>query len=223
MKNLVKIAFLSSVITAAMVYVVLEWKPLRSDLSRAPDLSWASSVVSSTAAGMITAALWVRRVRRMVFAAWIAVELILRPTEPEENTMAADDKVVLGLVHAEDDPESVLICYLLGVEALRAGKQALMWLTKDGIKARVVSMPSWEIFDEQSAEYKQSVLPDAVAKIAVEAGSPLGWWKYVGKDGAVIGLDRYGASAPGNVVLEKLGFTGPSVAERAKKLVKGRQ
>ena len=48
--------------------------------------------------------------------------------------MAADDKVVLGLVHAEDDPEGVLICYLLGVEALRAGKQALMWLTKDGIK-----------------------------------------------------------------------------------------
>jgi predicted peroxiredoxin len=48
--------------------------------------------------------------------------------------MAADDKVVLGLVHAEDEPESVLICYLLGVEALRAGKQALMWLTKDGIK-----------------------------------------------------------------------------------------
>jgi predicted peroxiredoxin len=48
--------------------------------------------------------------------------------------MAADDKVVLGLTHAEDDPESVLICYLLGVEALRAGKEALMWLTKDGIK-----------------------------------------------------------------------------------------
>ena len=68
-------------------------------------------------------------------------------------------------------------------------------------------MPSWEIFDEQSAEYKQSVLPDGVPKIAVEAGSPLGWWKYVGKDGDVIGLDRYGASAPGPVVLEKLGFT----------------
>ncbi len=96
-------------------------------------------------------------------------------------------------------------------------------LEAEGIRARVVSMPSWEIFDEQSAEYKQSVLPDAVAKIAVEAGSPLGWWKHVGKDGDVIGLDRYGASAPGNVVLEKLGFTGPSVAERAKKLVKGRQ
>ena len=93
-------------------------------------------------------------------------------------------------------------------------------LEADGIRARVVSMPSWEIYDEQSNEYKQSVLPDSVPKLAVEAGSPLGWWKYVGKDGDVIGLDRYGASAPGNVVLEKLGFTGPNIAERARKLVK---
>jgi transketolase len=95
-------------------------------------------------------------------------------------------------------------------------------LEGEGIAARVVSMPSWEIFEEQSAEYKQSVLPDGVPKIAVEAGSPLGWWKYVGKDGDVIGLDRYGASAPGPVVLEKLGFTASNVAERAKKLVKGK-
>lgn len=95
-------------------------------------------------------------------------------------------------------------------------------LEGEGIRARVVSMPSWEIFDEQSDEYKNSVLPANVPKIAVEAGSPLGWWKYVGKDGDVVGLDRFGASAPGPTVLEKLGFTGPSVAERAKKLVKRR-
>ncbi len=81
-------------------------------------------------------------------------------------------------------------------------------------------MPSWEIFDEQSAEYKASVLPANVPKLAVEAGSPLGWWKYVGTDGDVIGLDRYGASAPGTIVLEKLGFTAQNVAARAKKLVK---
>jgi len=95
-------------------------------------------------------------------------------------------------------------------------------LEAEGIRARVVSMPSWEIYDEQSNEYKQSVLPDGVPKLAVEAGSPIGWWKHVGKDGDVVGLDRFGASAPGNIVLEKLGFTGPSVAERAKKLVKNR-
>jgi transketolase len=93
-------------------------------------------------------------------------------------------------------------------------------LEAEGIAARVVSLPSWEIFDEQSAEYKASVLPAGVPKLAVEAGSPIGWWKYVGLDGDVIGLDRYGASAPGPIVLEKLGFTAQNVAAHAKKLVK---
>ena len=73
--------------------------------------------------------------------------------------MAADDKVVIGLTHADDDPESVLICYLLGVEALRAGKQALMWLTKDGIKvategfAESVSVPKAPSIADLHAEY----------------------------------------------------------------------
>jgi len=96
-------------------------------------------------------------------------------------------------------------------------------LEDSGIRARVVSMPSWEIFDEQSESYKSSVLAHGVPKLAVEAGSPLGWWKYVGTDGAIIGLDRFGASAPGPIVLEKLGFSAANVAEQAKKLVKGRQ
>jgi len=93
-------------------------------------------------------------------------------------------------------------------------------LLAQGIAARVVSMPSWEIFDEQSAEYKASVLPANVPKLAVEAGSPLGWWKYVGLDGDVIGLDRFGASAPGPKVLAELGFSPENVATRARKLVK---
>ena len=92
-------------------------------------------------------------------------------------------------------------------------------LEAEGIAARVVSFPSWELFDEQSAEYKTSVLPAGIPKLAVEAGSPLGWWKYVGLDGDVIGLDRFGASAPGPVVMEKLGFSAENVAARAKKLV----
>jgi transketolase len=95
-------------------------------------------------------------------------------------------------------------------------------LEGEGIRARVVSMPSWEIFDEQSESYKSSVLTHGVPKLAVEAGSPLGWWKYVGTDGAIIGLDRFGASAPGPIVLEKLGFSAANVAEQAKKLVKKR-
>ena len=93
-------------------------------------------------------------------------------------------------------------------------------LEAEGIAARIVSFPSWKIFDEQSAEYKASVLPAGVPKLAVEAGAPLGWWKYVGSDGDVIGLDRFGASAPGPIVMEKLGFSAENVAARAKALVK---
>jgi transketolase len=98
--------------------------------------------------------------------------------------------------------------------------EAAKLLAGDGIRARVVSFPSWKIFEEQTAEYKASVLPAGVPKLAVEAGATLGWWKYVGLDGDVIGVDRFGASAPGPVVLEKLGFGAENVAARAKKLVK---
>ncbi|HZP03997.1 MAG TPA: transketolase [Terracidiphilus sp.] len=93
-------------------------------------------------------------------------------------------------------------------------------LDAEGISARVVSFPSWEIFDEQSVEYKASVLLPGVPKLAVEAGSPIGWWKYVGSNGDVIGLDRFGASAPGPIALKKLGFSAENVAARAKALVK---
>jgi transketolase len=93
-------------------------------------------------------------------------------------------------------------------------------LEAEGIAARVVSFPSWEIFEEQSAGYKASVLLPGVPRLAVEAGSPLGWWKYVGFEGDVIGLDRFGASAPGPIVLKELGFSAENVAARAKALIK---
>jgi transketolase len=93
-------------------------------------------------------------------------------------------------------------------------------LAAEGIGARVVSMPSWKIFDEQSAEYKASVLPAGVPRLAVEAGATLGWWKYVGLDGDVVGIDRFGASAPGPIVMKEFGFSAENVAARAKKLVK---
>ena len=97
--------------------------------------------------------------------------------------------------------------------------QAAELLKKDGIIARIVSMPSTHIFEEQPESYKASIFPDHVPKLAIEAGATLGWWKYVGRDGDVIGLDRFGASAPGPIVLEKLGFGADNVAARAKALV----
>src|SRR6201987_270099 len=92
-------------------------------------------------------------------------------------------------------------------------------LTKEGFSVRVVSMPSWRIFEEQSEDYKASIFPDHLPKLAVEDGSPLGWWKYVGRHGDVIGLERFGASSPGKKALEELGFSSSNIAKRARALV----
>ncbi len=98
--------------------------------------------------------------------------------------------------------------------------EAAKLLAAEGIRARVVSFPSWRVFEEQTAAYKASVLLPGVPKVAIEAGSTLGWWKYVGLDGDVVGLDRFGASAPGPKAMAELGFGAESIAARAKKLVK---
>lgn len=94
-------------------------------------------------------------------------------------------------------------------------------LANDKIKVRVVSMPSWELFDAQCLDYQQSVLPpDVRARVAVEAGLRLGWERYVGLDGVTIGMDGFGASAPAGVLFEKFGITVRAVADAARLLVK---
>jgi transketolase len=92
-------------------------------------------------------------------------------------------------------------------------------LKKDGISVRVVSMPSFRIFEEQPESYRQQIFPDHLPKLAVEAAAPMPWWKYVGRHGDVIGLERFGASAPGEKVLEELGFGVKNIASRAKQLI----
>jgi len=90
-------------------------------------------------------------------------------------------------------------------------------LKAEGIKARVVSMPSWDIFEKQSADYKNQVLPPAVkARVSVEAASTFGWSQYVGPTGKMIGMHRFGASAPIKDLLKKFGFTTEKVVEAAK-------
>ena len=98
--------------------------------------------------------------------------------------------------------------------------EAAAALKKEGINASVVSMPSFAIFEEQEQSYKDELFPEATPKLAVEAGASMGWWKYVGHNGGIIGVDRFGASAPGPLVLEKFGFSVANVVEQAKKLVK---
>ncbi len=115
------------------------------------------------------------------------------------------------------DPQVVVIA--TGSE-VAPSLEAAKLLAADGIRARVVSFPSWRLFEEQSEEYKASVLPKGLPKLAVEAGATLGWWKYAGSNGDVLGIDRFGASAPGPVAMAKLGFSPENIAARAKALVK---
>lgn len=93
-------------------------------------------------------------------------------------------------------------------------------LAAEGNKVRVVSMPSWELFEAQDAAYKESVLPKVVTKrLSVEAGVSMGWSKYVGIEGDSVSIDRFGASAPGGVMMEKFGFTIDNVLAKAKALL----
>ena len=93
-------------------------------------------------------------------------------------------------------------------------------LEADGIPTRVVSMPCWEFFEKQPADYREMVLPGAVrARLAIEAGATLGWWRWVGDGGGVVGLDRFGASAPGETVMRELGFSVENVVARATALL----
>ncbi len=94
-------------------------------------------------------------------------------------------------------------------------------LADEGVSVRVVSFPSWDLFEAQDEDYKESVLPKKVqTRMSVEAGSTLGWDRYVGLSGKIIGIDRFGASAPYKVIFQHLGFTVDNVYAEAKALLK---
>jgi len=121
------------------------------------------------------------------------------------------------LADSDGTPDVILIATgsEVSISLDAAGK-----LKEKGIAARVVSMPSWELFDKMPADYKDSVLPPAVkARVAVEAGLPLGWEKYTGESGAIIGISTFGTSAPGATVLKNFGFTVDNIVETALKMI----
>jgi transketolase len=114
-------------------------------------------------------------------------------------------------------PQLILIATGSEVSLALLGQEEL---AKQGIRARVVSMPSWELFEEQSDEYRESVLPASItARLSIEAGSPLGWEHYVGGAGASLAINHFGASAPGEIVQEKFGFSVATVVELSQKLL----
>ena len=140
----------------------------------------------------------------------------------DRTIYSSADKLVNGAyVLSDSDGKPDIILIATGSEvhiALEAGKI----LEEKGISVRVVSMPSWELFEKTSQEYKDKVLlPDVTIRIAVEAGIPMGWERYAGSNGAVIGINEFGASAPGNIVMEKFGFTSENIVQKATELLKG--
>jgi transketolase len=120
------------------------------------------------------------------------------------------------LADAADGRPAVVIIATGSEVALAMGAREV--LGGQGIGARVVSMPSTNVFDRQDAAYRESVLPRGVPRIAVEAGVTDTWYKYVGLDGDVVGIDRFGESAPAPAVFKYFGLTVDEVARRAREL-----
>ncbi|MBW3659423.1 MAG: transketolase [Actinobacteria bacterium] len=174
---------------------------------------------------------------------------VLRPGDADETVgawaaaLSSDGPSLLaltrqGLPHLGDKPEGSVAAVGRGGYVLRdtdgtpdvvligTGSEvqlcveAAETLAGDGIAARVVSLPSFELFEAQDADYRASVLPPSVtARVAVEAAAPFGWERYVGFDGRVIGMERFGASGPAEELFEKFGFTAANVAATARELL----
>lgn len=139
--------------------------------------------------------------------------------DQEKYTSAKElEKGAYILSDSEKEPEIILIGTGSEVSLLL---QAQEQLKKDSIAARVVSMPSWELFDRQNAAYKEKVLPKKLKnRLAVEAGAELGWQKYVGDEGDILGMTSFGESAPAGDLFKKFGFTVENVVKRAKALLR---
>jgi transketolase len=143
----------------------------------------------------------------------------------DRSQMPSADNLAYGayvLKKAEGAKEE-LILIATGSE-IPIAIEAMEKLKIRGIPSRVVNMPSWELFEAQPEAYRNQVLPpDIKARLVIEAGSPLGWHQYVGDQGAVIGLNHFGASAPDKVLFEKFGLTADRVVEKALELLKAKK
>jgi transketolase len=127
------------------------------------------------------------------------------------------------LREASGGPDAVKAILMGTGSELQLAFGAAEALERDGVPARVVSIPCWELFELQDSGYRESVLPRSVrARVAVEAGVSLGWERWVGDDGAIVGLDHFGASAPAGTIFEKFGFTIDRVAGLARDVVAGK-
>ncbi len=162
-------------------------------------------------------------------AAW---QVILELRKPAFLALSRQDLPVLdgekhdilnGVRHGayvlEDDSSSPDVVLVATGSEVSLVTKAAAELKSQGIHARIVSMPSWRLFHEQPEAYQRKILPVGVPRLVVEAGSPICWWQIAGDTGDVLGLDRFGASAPGAIAMEKLGFNVGNVVDRAMRIV----
>jgi transketolase len=161
-------------------------------------------------------------------AAWrIALErdnaptalLLTRQNLPTLDGVQTDGVRRGGYVLSDDGGTPDILLMASGSEVQHI-VEAAATLRSEGRRVRVVSFTSWELFEEQPEAYRNEVLPPAVTgRIAMEAGITMGWERYVGLEGRVLGLDRFGSSAPGDVLMEKFGFVPDTVVEAARQLL----
>ncbi len=136
----------------------------------------------------------------------------------DRTKFGSAEGVAQGAYILSDSPTGKVDVILIGTGSeVSVAMDAQAKLAEEGIGARVVSMPSWQLFDKQPLDYQESVLPPNItARVSVEAGISMGWQKYVGDKGQSVALDHYGASAPYQILMEKFGFTAENVAASAK-------
>ena len=162
-----------------------------------------------------------------VAAGWIAamtenhpVALVLTRQDLPLYEKSGLDALKGGYIISDCEKETPDVLLMASGSEVEQCVEAQAMLKAEGIEARVISMPSFELFDAQSEEYKESVMPKAVrARVAIEAAATFGWHKYVGMDGEVIGIDHFGASAPYKLLFKEYGITGENVAAAAKKVI----
>lgn len=182
-----------------------------------PDLSvFRPADIAETAAAWNYALSNQDRPTALIFARQATPSLTALGVQPQALANCQRGGYVAADGACAAEPQIILIA--TGSEvALALESRAI--LESNNVACRVVSLPCWELFDAQDERYRDSVLPPGVkARLSIEAGATLGWQKYVGDNGASIGVDRFGASAPGQVVLEKYGFNPANVVNQALKL-----
>ena len=167
-----------------------------------------------------TAVAWRVAIERRGGPVALALTRQALPVIDRKKYASADGLTYGGYVLAEGNKKLPEIILIASGSEVSVALEAFEKLSAEGIGARVVSLPSWDLFEAQPKVYRDEVLPPAVAaRLAIEAASPFGWERYAGPKGAVIGMTRFGASAPYKVLAEKFGFTPAHVVKRAHELL----